>query len=49
MVEAVKEASIIAEENDLVLFSPACKDQGMGYEARGNVFINEVKKLSTIN
>ena len=46
IVEAVRVASIIAEENDLVLFSPACKDQEIGYEERGNMFIDEVKKLA---
>lgn len=46
IVEAVRVASIIAEENDLVLFSPACKDQEIGYEERGNMFIDEVEKLA---
>ena len=46
IMEAVRVASIIAEENDLVLFSPACKDQEIGYEERGNMFIDEVKKLA---
>jgi len=46
LTEAVKVASIIAEENDLVLFSPACKDQGMSFEARGNRFIEEVRHLN---
>lgn len=45
IVEAVRVASIIAEENDMVLFSPACKDQESDYEVRGNVFIDEVRKL----
>lgn len=44
--EAVRMASIIAEENDLVLFSPACKDHGMDYDDRGNQFVEEVKKLN---
>lgn len=43
--EAVSMASIIAEENDLVLFSPACKDQEMDYTERGDRFVKEVKKL----
>lgn len=49
IAEAVRIASIIADENDLVLFSPACKDKEMSYDERGNVFVNEVKKLSTVN
>lgn len=46
LAEAVKMASIIAEENDMVLFSPACKDQETNYEERGNRFVEEVKKLT---
>ena len=46
IAEAVKVASIIADENDLVLFSPACKDQEAGYETRGSMFIDEVKKMT---
>ena len=46
IAEAVRVASIIAEENDFVVFSPACKDQEMGYEARGSAFIEEVGKLT---
>lgn len=44
--EAVHLASIIAEKNDLVLFSPACKDQNAGYSDRGDLFVKEVKKLT---
>lgn len=44
--EAVRMASILAEEDDLVLFSPACKDQHAGYCDRGDLFVEEVKKLS---
>lgn len=44
--EAVHMASILAEENDLVLFSPACKDQKTGYNDRGDLFVKEVKKLN---
>lgn len=44
--EAVSIASIIAEENDIVLFSPACKDKEMNCNERGERFANEVKKLS---
>ena len=43
--EAVNMASILAEENDIVLFSPACKDQAMSYGERGEIFAEEVKKL----
>ena len=46
IAEAVRVASIIAEENDLVLFSPACKDREMDYNGRGNTFIEEVGKLT---
>ena len=44
--EAVNIASIVAQENDIVLFSPACKDLEMGYAERGDAFANEVKKLT---
>ena len=47
LAEAVRVASIIAEENDLVLFSPSCKDKEMNSDIRGNAFIKEVKKLKT--
>ena len=47
IAEAVKVASIIAEENDLVLFSPSCKDQVMSSDMRGIAFIKEVRKLTT--
>ena len=43
--EAVSMASILAEENDLVLFSPACKDSEMDYDERGERFVKEVSKL----
>ena len=43
--EAVSMASILAEENDLVLFSPACKDNGMDFNERGERFVEEVNKL----
>lgn len=43
--EAVSMASILASENDLVLFSPACKDNEMDYNERGDRFVEEVKKL----
>ena len=44
--EAVHIASIIANKNDIVLFSPSCKDQEMSFDKRGNLFIEEVNKLS---
>ena len=51
--EAVRMAYAIAEENDIVLFSPACKDKEMDYATRGNAFVKEVKtinsQLSTLN
>lgn len=43
--EAVRIASIIAEENDLVLFSPACKDFEADYNERGERFVSEVKNI----
>ena len=46
IAEAVRVASIIADENDFVVFSPACKDQEMSYDERGNTFMEEVKKLN---
>lgn len=45
--EAVRMASVIAEENDIVLFSPACKDNEMDYIERGNSFVKEVKSLNS--
>ena len=45
--EAVHMASAIAEENDIVLFSPACKDNEMDYATRGNAFVKEVKTLNS--
>lgn len=44
--EAVNMASIVASENDIVLFSPACKDKEMDYLERGQAFVNEVKQLN---
>ena len=46
IAEAVSIASLIAEKNDLVLFSPACKDSERDFAERGNDFINEVRKLT---
>ena len=45
--EAVRTASMIAEKNDIVLFSPACKDNEMDYAKRGNAFVEEVKSLNS--
>ena len=44
--EAVSMASIVAQENDIVLFSPACKDDALDYTQRGETFVNEVKKMN---
>lgn len=44
--EAVQLASKIAHKNDIVLFSPSCKDMEMSYDKRGTCFIEEVNKLS---
>lgn len=46
IAEAVKMASIIAEKNDMVLFSPSCKDQEMDHNNRGDLFVKEVKELT---
>ncbi len=46
IAEAVKVASIIAEENDFVLFSPACKDQKLTSDKRGTLFTQEVAQLT---
>ena len=45
--EAVKVAHKIAKEDDLVLFSPACKsfDQFINYEHRGKMFKQAVNQL----
>ena len=45
--EAVNIASIVAQENDIVLFSPACKDLNKSYSERGEAFEKEVKKLTS--
>ena len=44
--EAVNVASIVAQENDIVLFSPACKDEKMSFAERGEAFEQEVRKLT---
>ena len=43
--EATQIASILAQENDVVLFSPACPSNEETFETRGNRFINAVKQL----
>ena len=45
--DAVVMASLLAKENDIVLFSPACKSDKKSetYLNRGNLFINTVKQL----
>ncbi|MCR5014139.1 MAG: hypothetical protein K6A28_05115 [Bacteroidales bacterium] len=43
--EAVSKASEVARENEIVLFSPACKDDGMDYAQRGDTFASEVNKM----
>lgn len=44
--DAVKQASRLAEEDDIVLFSPACRsDRAESFETRGKRFIASVKKL----
>lgn len=47
MEEAVRIASIVAQEDEIVVFSPTCKPtkQGETYEERGNQFKNSVMKL----
>ena len=45
---AVTMASLLAKEDDIVLFSPACKSdvKGESYIERGDLFIETVKQLS---
>ena len=44
--EAVNLASLLAEDDDIVLFSPACKSAtGETYVERGNVFSETVRRL----
>ncbi len=47
LYEAVTMASLLAEENDIVLFSPACKsdDKNETYIDRGELFTDNVKRL----
>ena len=44
--EAVKLASLLAQGDDIVLFSPACKSAtGESYAERGDLFIESVRRL----
>ena len=43
--DAVKTASLIAVEDDIVLFSPACKSSDETYIERGNLFTRTVNQL----
>ena len=45
--EAVVMASLLAEEDDIVLFSPACKSDNKRetYVERGNIYTDNVKQL----
>lgn len=47
MEDAVKAASLLAQEDDIVLFSPACKssDKKETYVERGDRFTESVKQL----
>ena len=46
MDEAVNLASLLAQNNDIVLFSPACKSAtGETYTERGNQFTETVRRL----
>lgn len=44
--EAVNLASLLAQDDDIVLFSPACKSEvGESYAERGNQFTESVRRL----
>lgn len=45
IAEAVGLAASIAEKNDIVLFSPACRDLESSYVERGQAFVQEVQQL----
>lgn len=47
--EAVAKAVEVAQENDIVLFSPACRDQEMDYSKRGETFAEEVNRIKNAN
>ena len=43
--EAVRTASLLAKNNDIVLFSPAAKTKGESFVERGELFTETVKQL----
>ena len=43
--EAVRTASLLAKDNDIVLFSPAAKTTGESFAERGELFTETVKQL----
>ncbi len=44
--EAVNLASLLAQDDDIVLFSPACKSaMGETYAERGDLFTESVRRL----
>lgn len=47
LYEAVTMASLLAKDNDIVLFSPACKSDNKKetYIERGNLYLENVKRL----
>ena len=45
IVDAVRMASLLAKEDDIVLFSPACKSASRQYDERGELFTKTVKQL----
>lgn len=45
MEDAVKAAALLAESDDIVLFSPACKLATEDFAQRGDSFIDNVKRL----
>ena len=45
LVDAVKMASLLAKEDDVVLFSPSCKSATAQYNERGELFTKTVKQL----
>ena len=47
--EAVNMATVVAQKDDIVLFSPACKDATMDYAQRGDTFVSEVNKRNSEN
>ena len=43
--DAVRTASLLAKDNDIVLFSPAAKTDGETFDERGKLFTETVKQL----